>query len=98
MNVFRLAVKNIIKNPLNLLMSTVLFGLGVGLISFLLLFNIQLREKFDKNLADIDLVVGAKGSPLQMILCNMYHIDNPTGNISVKEATPLLREGHPLIK
>lgn len=98
MNVLKLAVKNIIKNPLNLLMSTILFGLGVGLISFLLLFNTQLREKFDKNLADIDLVVGAKGSPLQMILCNMYHIDNPTGNISVKDAAPLLRDGHPLIK
>lgn len=98
MNIVQLAIKNIVKKPLNLLMSTVFFGLGVGLISFLLLFNAQLKEKFDKNLANIDLVVGAKGSPLQMILCNMYHIDNPTGNISIKEALPLLREGHPLIK
>jgi putative ABC transport system permease protein len=79
-------------------MSIILFGLGVGLISFLLLFNSQLKEKFDKNLAEIDLVVGAKGSPLQMILCSMYHIDNPTGNISIKQATPLLRDLHPLIK
>jgi putative ABC transport system permease protein len=98
MNILYLAWKNVIKNPLNLLMSVILFGLGVGLISFLLLFNSQLKEKFDKNLADIDLVVGAKGSPLQMILCSMYHIDNPTGNIPIKNAAPLLREPHPLIK
>jgi len=98
MKILHLAWRNIISNPLNLLMSVVLFGLGVGLISFLLLFNTQLKDKFDKNLAEIDLVVGAKGSPLQMILCNMYHIDNPTGNISIKNATPLLRDLHPLIK
>ncbi len=98
MNILKLAWKNIIKNPLNLLMSIILFGLGVGLISFLLLFNTQLSEKFDKNLAGIDLVVGAKGSPLQLILCNMYHIDNPTGNISIKQAAPLLRDLHPLIE
>ena len=98
MTIIQLAWRNIIKNPLNLLMSIILFGLGVGLISFLLLFNTQLKEKFDKNLADIDLVVGAKGSPLQMILCNMYHIDNPTGNIPIKNAAPLLKDLHPLIK
>jgi putative ABC transport system permease protein len=98
MNIIQIAWRNIVSNPLNLLMSIILFGLGVGLISFLLLFNTQLKDKFDKNLAEIDLVVGAKGSPLQMILCNMYHIDNPTGNIPIKNATPLLKDLHPLIK
>lgn len=98
MNIIQIAWRNIISNPLNLLMSIILFGLGVGLISFLLLFNTQLKDKFDKNLAEIDLVVGAKGSPLQMILCNMYHIDNPTGNITIKNAAPLLKDLHPLIK
>lgn len=98
MSIIQLAWRNIIKNPLNLLMSIILFGLGVGLISFLLLFNTQLKDKFDNNLANIDLVVGAKGSPLQMILCNMYHIDNPTGNIPIKNAAPLLKDLHPLIK
>ncbi len=98
MNLLKLAWRNVITNPLNLLLSVVLFALGIGLINFLLLLNDQLKDKFDKNLAEIDMVIGAKGSPLQMILCNMYHIDNPTGNISVKNAKPFLRPGHPLIK
>lgn len=98
MNLFKLAWKNIINKPLNLLLSLILFGLGIGLITFLLLLNTQLKENFDSNLADIDLVIGAKGSPLQMILCNMYHIDSPTGNISIKEAKPFLNPKHPLIK
>lgn len=98
MNLVKLAWKNSVNRPLNLIMSIILFGLGAGLITFLFLINHQLKEKFDKNLAEIDLVVGAKGSPLQMILCSMYHIDNPTGNIAIEKARPLLREGHPLIK
>lgn len=94
----RLAWKNIWHRPLNLLLSLILFALGIGLIVFLLLLNTQVKEQFDRNLADVDLVIGAKGSPLQLILCNMYHIDTPTGNISVKEAKPFLRPGHPLVK
>jgi putative ABC transport system permease protein len=97
MNLFGLSLKNIFHKPLSTALSLVLFALGVGLISILFLLSTQVQEKFDKNLAGIDLVIGAKGSPLQLILSSMYHIDNPTGNISIKEATPFIREGHPLI-
>lgn len=98
MNIITLAWKNILARPLNLILSMILFGLGIGLIHFLLLVNDQLTEKFDNNLAEIDLVIGAKGSPLQLILCNMYHIDNPTGNIKIDTAKPFLNPKHPVIK
>ena len=98
MNILLLSWKNLINKPLSMLLSLVLFALGVGLISMLVILNTQLQEKFDKNLADIDLVIGAKGSPLQLILCSMYHIDAPTGNISIQEAKPFLNPNHPLIK
>jgi len=98
MNILLLSWKNLINKPLSMILSLVLFALGVGLVSMLVILNTQLQEKFDKNLADIDLVIGAKGSPLQLILCSMYHIDAPTGNISIKEAKPFLNPNHPLIK
>ncbi len=94
----KLAWKNTIHNPLNLLIGLLLFALGVGLISYLLLINTQLKEKFESNLAGIDLVIGAKGSPLQLILCNMYHVDNPTGNIKIEDAKAFLNPRHPLVK
>jgi putative ABC transport system permease protein len=94
---FRLALKNIWHKPLNLVLSTVLFALGTALITALLLINKQIGDQFEKNLAGIDLVIGAKGSPLQMILCNMYHIDAPTGNISIEESKAFLNPKHPLI-
>lgn len=98
MNLIKLSWKNLAHKPLNTLLSLLLFGLGVGLIIFLFLLQTQVQDKFDKNLAGIDLVIGAKGSPLQLILCSMYHIDAPTGNISLEEAGPFMRPGHPLIE
>lgn len=98
MNPFSLSWKNLTSRPLQMMLSLLLFALGVGLIALLISLNTQLEEKFEKNLAGIDLVVGAKGSPLQMILSSMYHIDAPTGNISVKEVKPFFNPKHPLIK
>ena len=97
MNLFKLSWKNLINNPLSMTLSLVLFALGVGLISLLLILNKQLQDQFDKNLAGINLVVGAKGSPLQLILSSMYHIDSPTGNIPIKSAKALMNPKHPLI-
>ncbi len=98
MNLVKLSWRNLTSKPLAMLLSLLLFALGVGLISLLFLLNHQLEEKFQKNLAGIDLVIGAKGSPLQLILNSMYHVDAPTGNITIGEAKAFLRDGHPLIK
>ena len=53
--------------------------------SILFLLNQQFQDRLYKNIEDIDLVVSAKGSPLQMILSSVYHIDAPTGNIPLDE-------------
>ncbi|MEN0046597.1 MAG: FtsX-like permease family protein [Bacteroidota bacterium] len=98
MNILNLSWKNLTYKPLSMLLSVLLFSLGIGLISLLFLIENQLQKNFEKNLAGIDLVVGAKGSPLQLILNSMYHIDAPTGNISLKEAKPFLNPKHPLIE
>jgi len=98
MNLFKLAWKNLRSKPLSMLLNLLLFGLGVGLVVFLLLINFQVNQNFEKNLAGIDLVVGAKGSPMQMILCNMYHIDAPTGNIPIKDIRPFFNPKHPVVK
>lgn len=72
--------------PLNTALNIFLLSLGIAVITILLLFNNQLQQKITDNSRGIDLVVGAKGSPLQLILCNIFHIDFPTGNINLKEA------------
>lgn len=98
MNALSLSWKNLRDKPLSLLLTLTLFALSIGLISFLMLLQTQLQSQFDRNLAGIDLVIGAKGSKMQLILGSMYHVDSPTGNISIKEAKPFLRPGHPFIE
>lgn len=77
-------------------MSLLLFAMGVGIISLLLIMRESLDESFKKNIRGIDMVIGAKGSPLQLILSSVYHIDNPTGNIPQSEANKLKK--HPLVE
>ena len=86
MNIFKLSVKNIFNKPLSSSISLALLILGVGIISLLLQLNTLIKDQMDNNLRGIDMVVGAKGSPLQLILSSVYHIDSPTGNISLEEA------------
>lgn len=75
--------------------SILLLAIAVGILS--LLFNIenQVQEKLEKNQAGVDLVIGAKGSPLQILLANLYHADHATGNISLKEANMISK--HPMV-
>lgn len=91
MNLFTLSLKNVFSKPLNSLLSILLFGFGVSIIVSILLTSSFLKSEISKNAKGIDLVVGAKGSPLQIILASIFHIDFPTGNISLNDANDLTR-------
>jgi putative ABC transport system permease protein len=67
----------------------VLLSLGVATIVLLLLVVSQLEERMHRDARGIDLVVGAKGSPMQLILSGIYHVDAPTGNIPLSSVEML---------
>lgn len=96
MNLLRISWANLRDKSLSSFLSGLLMALGVTIISLLLILNKQLTEQFTKNVRGVDLVIGAKGSPLQLILASIYQIDAPTGNIPLSEANRLTRS--PLIK
>ncbi|OUU15655.1 MAG: hypothetical protein CBC05_10290 [Crocinitomicaceae bacterium TMED45] len=89
------AWQNLRAKPLQTALSLALLGFGVGMVSLMLLTEKQVNDAFERNIKDIDLVLGAKGSPLQLILANVYHIDAPTGNINQRAAEKVLK--HPYI-
>ena len=96
MNLLRLVWSYLKAKPLNTFLNAFLLSLGISVIVVILVFSHQLQEKISTNTKGIDLVVGAKGSPLQLILCNIFHIDFPTGNIKLSDAESLAK--HRLIK
>ena len=67
--------------PLSAALNLLLLSLGLASITFLLLVSHQLSQAFERDLAGIDVVVGAKGSPMQLILSGVLHLDVPTGNV-----------------
>ncbi len=71
-----------------------LLSLGTGLMIFTWLALHQTEQALTRDAQGIDLVVGAKGSPMQLILSGVYHLDVPTGNIRLSDAQTLL--AHPL--
>ncbi len=96
MSPFKISWKNIWAKPLNAALNILLIAFGTAILTVLLLASTQIEDKLDKNSKDIDLVVGAKGSPLQLILSSIYYIDFPTGNIPMMEAQKLMKS--PFVK
>ncbi len=89
MSPLKISWKSLTSKPLSSALNIMLIAFGTGILTILLLASRQIGEKLDKNSKDIDLVVGAKGSPLQLILSSIYYIDFPTGNIPLKAAMDL---------
>lgn len=96
MGIIRLSISKIRFNALETGISVWLFALGIGMMSLVILMERNIREQFSKNLAGIDLVAGAKGSPMQLLLSTVFHLDTPTGNIRVSEAEMIT--GNPLVE
>lgn len=75
---------------LNTALNVLILALAVATMVILLLVSTQLGERFERDARGVDLMVGAKGSPLQLILSSVYHVDVPTGNVPL-ETVDMLR-------
>lgn len=88
----RLALAYLRDRSLTTALNILLLGLAVATLVILLLFSSQLGKRLERDAAGVDLVVGAKGSPLQLILSSLYQIDAPTGNIPLESVAMLRRD------
>lgn len=101
MNLFFIALKSLRYRWKTQLLSLILISLSIGILWVMREINLQSEQKLKDNLAGTDLVIGAKGSPMQIILSAIYHLDAPTGNIPLKQAERwmkhlMIREAVPL--
>jgi putative ABC transport system permease protein len=92
---FALAWTYLWSRPLVAALNLLLLTLGLGAFTFVLLVDDQVGQRLGRDAAGIDLVVGAKGSPLQLMLAGVYHLDVPTGNIPLAAAQRLA--AHPQV-
>lgn len=91
MKLLALSFRYLWSRPLAAALNLLLLTLGLASITFVLLIGDQIDRAFERDLAGIDLVVGAKGSPMQLILAGVFHIDVPPGNIPLEEVQALAK-------
>lgn len=96
MNIWKISIKNFRFKPLFTLLGILTLSVSIALLVGIQQLDTSFRDQLDNNLGEIDIVVGAKGSPLQLVLASVLHIDNPTGNISFEEAKGLTK--NPMIQ
>lgn len=94
--IFKILLKNIAHKKLSSTLSVLLMAFGILIISLVLQIGKQIESRFSNNLKGIDMVLGAKGSPLQLILSGVFQMDNPTGNIKLAEANTI--KANPMVK
>ena len=89
MNALSLALSSIRSRPLQSSLCVTAAAAGVALLAALLLLSQGVQDGFLRSARGIDVVVGAKGSPLQLVLSSVYHADVPTGNIDMHDMEKL---------
>lgn len=92
MKTIALSLRYLFSRPLAAGLNLLLLSLGLAAITFVLLTRAQIDRAFERDLAGIDAVVGAKGSPMQLILAGVFHLDVPPGNIPLAEVQALARD------
>jgi putative ABC transport system permease protein len=92
MSLWHIAWSYLWNRKLTTIMTILSVGLGVGLISAVLTLREETRKRFEEEGQAFDLVVGAKGNPLQLVLSTVYFLDAPTGAIPYSDYERLKQE------
>ncbi|CAL2060887.1 ABC transporter permease [Tenacibaculum sp. 190524A05c] len=91
MNVWKISLENIKSKPLYTFLSVFTLALSIALLLGIQQLKSSFKYQTENNLGGIDLVLGAKGSPLQLVLASILHMDDPTGNIKYSEAKEIAK-------
>jgi len=85
MSLWHIAWSYLWNRKLTTIMTILSVALAVGLISAVLVMREETRKRFEEEGDEFDIVVGAKGAPLQLVLSSVYFLDAPTGNIRMSD-------------
>lgn len=91
-NTPRLVVAGLARRPLTWLFHSLLLGLAGGLMLAVSLVQTAAETRLQRDLGGVDLVVGAEGGGLQLVMSALLQADAPTGIIPARVWTDLARD------
>lgn len=81
MSLWHIAWSYLWNRKLTTILTMMSVALGVALITAVLTLRDETQRRFVEEGQTFDIVAGAKGSTLQLVLCAVYFMDRPPGNI-----------------
>ena len=81
MTLGRIIWNNARQRRLSTVLTSSSVAVGVALITAILIIKFVSQDRLRVGYSGFDLVVGAKGSPLQLVLNVVYNLDASPGNI-----------------
>ncbi|NUQ63383.1 MAG: ABC transporter permease [Pirellulales bacterium] len=81
MSLLRIAWRSIQQRALSSALTAFTVALGVALVVAVLVIHGVIDQSFRRGSQGYDLIVGAKGSPLQLVLNTVFHLSQPIENI-----------------
>lgn len=81
-NILLLALKSLRNRKFTVCLTIVSIGLSVALLLGVERIRTESRNSFTATISDIDLVVGARSGPIQLLLYSVFRIGHATNNIS----------------
>lgn len=84
MSLWKIVLKNIAQRKLSSTLTSASIALGVAVVIAVLALRSQARAGFGQSTFGYELVVGGKGSALQLVLNTVYHMDQSQGNLPLE--------------
>ena len=98
MNLFQLVLKQMRQRALGTWLTLLSVLLGVALATAVLLVRRESAKVFGQSDYGYDVIVGPRGSPLQLTINTVYHLDKSPGNIPYSVYEGLANPRHPQVK
>ena len=98
MNLFQLVVKQMRQRALGTWLTLLSVLLGVALATAVMIAHRESGKLFGQSDYGYDVIVGPRGSPLQLTINTVYHLDKSPGNIPYTIYEGLANPRHPQVK
>lgn len=84
MSIFKIVIKNLTQRKLSSFLTMLSVLLGTALIISIVTIREETQRAFDQSATGYELIVGPKGSPVQLTLSTVFHIGFPINNMPFK--------------
>lgn len=85
MNTFKLLLRFLQQRSVATALTTLSVAVGVALTAAILTLRVEAERSFSQKDTGFEIIVGAKGSPLQLVLNTLYHVGAPVGNFPLAD-------------